>query len=141
MDKREIEKIRREIELVLKEVGERNGMEIKISGGIIYYETSFKCGIEGVKEGAETEIERAFKRNAKYYKMTSGDLGKKFLFRGRTFKILGWKTRNSKYPVVAEEEKSGMKYKFTPEVVSEGLEVAEEISRGGLKKWKERENC
>lgn len=53
-----------------------------------------------------------------------GDLGKEFQTRGETFRITGLKPRSRKYPVLAENVRTGKSYKFPADVVKAALERA-----------------
>lgn len=52
------------------------------------------------------------------------DLGREFMSRGRTFRIIGVAPRSTYYPIIVEELKSGKTFKMSAETVVEGLKRA-----------------
>ena len=52
---------------------------------------------------------------------TEDDLGAVFHSSGDQFKIVGYKSRAKKYPILAERVSDGKRYKFTAAMVQQGL--------------------
>jgi hypothetical protein len=57
----------------------------------------------------------AFKQLAPYYGLQASDFGRTFQMHGKTFKIVGLKSRAHKQPILAETD--GKRYKFAAETV------------------------
>lgn len=65
-----------------------------------------------------------FLKAGRMYGFEPGDLGKEFKSRGETFRITGLKPKSRKYPVLAENVKTGKSYKFPADVVKAALQRA-----------------
>jgi len=62
-----------------------------------------------------------FKRYAMAFGLKPSDLGREFSTFQGTYRICGLKPRSDKYPVLAEDVRTGKTYKFPPEVVKASL--------------------
>lgn len=77
------------------------------------------------EEGNEMSSEgKEFQRRAPWLGLEASDLNREFTSRGRKYRITGLNPRGRKYPILAEEVRTGKKYKFPVEVVKAGLEKA-----------------
>lgn len=73
---------------------------------------------------ALSAMAKDFQNMAPLFGLEPDDLGKEFTRAGKTFRITGLKPRSRKYPVLAENVKTGKTYKFPAETVKEALKRA-----------------
>jgi len=71
-------------------------------------------------KGVDTFPVRHFKESAHLFGLRKEDLGRTFIYQGRTYRIAGLKCRNTKYPILCVDEE-GADYTFTPEMVQSSL--------------------
>ena len=125
MEKSKIESIIKEIEEAAKKIGESHGLEIRTAGGYHYTTNNFRFQIEAAvvnDEGvAETREVEDFKHLAFRFGFQPDDLHKELIIQGRTFRIVGLKPRNFKYPIICEELGTLKQYKLGADQVKEGL--------------------
>ncbi len=132
MSKRTLGKLREKLQAVLNDadLSEFGDMAVSIgqisyTGGEIFPVT---LKVEVAKKGdggiVESRIARDFKNNAGLYGLEPDDLGKTFEQNGETFTIKGLKTRNRKFPIIAENNK-GQSYKFGEQMVKLMLRASE----------------
>lgn len=69
---------------------------------------------------AMTPARRDFERYCGIFGLEPGDLGATFKSRGRTYTIVGLKTRARTYPILAERD-DGQSFKFPADAVLRGL--------------------
>jgi hypothetical protein len=69
---------------------------------------------------ADTREVQDFRLLAKLWGMSENHLGTSFDSRGRTFKVVGARPKNFKYPILAKRA-DGRVFKFKPETVLRGL--------------------
>jgi len=110
--------LRIELEGALATVLEKHGLSAKL-GNMKYGDTHFHCKLE-VNCGSSDDAERdEFTRQAFAYGLTGDDYGKSFTQGGESFRIVAFKPRSPKYPILAEKM-DGKRYKF-PESVLKNL--------------------
>ncbi len=114
MDKDEIRKIRADIDATLKDIGEKHGLAFEV-GRITYDDNGFKTRIEASVTGeiGESKIAIDFRNGCHKHGFAPEDLGRMFKNTNGTFKIVGLKPRNRKYPVIAKRLDTGRTYKFS----------------------------
>jgi len=110
----------------LQPLAKELNLRIIAKGGSIG-ETSVIVRIEVAEEGEDGVIlnreAEDFKALAAVYDLSPDDLGRKFKdSTGKTFQIVGLKSRSSKYPILATS--GGKRYKFPVETVKGYLERA-----------------
>ena len=107
--------IQSDLDKVLKELSEKHGVSIATGGGT-FNELSGKLKVvitAKEENGKKVNIEaEEFKAQAVFFGLKPEDLGREFEFSGRTLKVAGLKTKNSKYPIIVEDAE-GKSYKLT----------------------------
>jgi hypothetical protein len=68
---------------------------------------------DGITQTREAE---AFKTLAGMYGLKADDLGRKFVYNGDTFKLVGISPQSRKYPLLAERCRDGKGMKFTERI-------------------------
>lgn len=111
--------LRTEIDAALAELAAKHGVQIEC-GNASFTSTNatFKLAINTIGDGGEVVTKEAkdFGRYAGLVNNLKAEwLGESFTVRGETFKIIGYKPRSKKYPVLAENAKGV--YKFSTETV------------------------
>ncbi len=115
-----------ECQLALQAVADKFGLELKRKGCrygqmdmpvpfTLQCTTTDKDGNTIDKDGQE------FKDWATIYGLDPSDLGKTFKSGTASYKIVGLKRRNRKYPIVAKNLRNGKTYKFPTSFVKAGL--------------------
>lgn len=117
-----IKEIRAEVDSALHDIGQKHGIAFKING-ISYGSDNFRSTINAVitEHSGDTVYSVEFKNKCWKYGFQKEDLGKEFRSGDNRFKIVGLKTRNRKYPVIAENVQTGKLHKFTALAVKENL--------------------
>lgn len=104
------------IERKLKEIEDEIGVTVEVNNfrlssvNTMLINAAVSVGSEVKME--DTDIGRAFILNAARSGIDKSSLGKVFYERGTGYKIIGWKSGNFKYPVIAERVRDGRTYKF-----------------------------
>ena len=123
MDREKIKKVREVLNKVIKanhKVFEDVGVSAEVAANANYSEIggSFKIEISDIAEDGTvvSKIAEDYKIYAESYGMKKEWLGKEFKSRGKTFTLLGFKTRARKMPIVAADN-TGARYKMTTDAV------------------------
>jgi hypothetical protein len=115
--------MRREIEEALDKVGQRYGVAFQ-GGNIRYTSETFAMKITGATRGKNGEViapeVKDFNRYCGMYGMVPSDLGKTFVSVGYTYKLVGLKPKNHKYPFIGQRE-DGKRFKFDVGTVRRAL--------------------
>lgn len=116
MNRATAKEIGQKIEAALKSIGEELGMQIRAVGGN-YGATAcqIKLEVSELSDGgvAKTPARDAFVQQAHLYGLSPDDLDQVFEANdGTTYRIIGLKPRQRKYPIVAERQPDGKVYKF-----------------------------
>jgi hypothetical protein len=82
---------------------------------------SFRLEISGNDESKSKEIQSANLKISKRYGFPQNIVGMEFSTSDRHYKIIGFKTSNRLYPVLAEDIINGTRYKFSVNSVKEKL--------------------
>lgn len=107
-----VKEVQRQINKAIKEIENKNNVQIKfgsISYNSAYYTTTMKV----------TTTEKSEKVNGVYEKIcnqlgfTQNIIGMQFQGINGVYEIVDIKTRNRKYPVIAESKSNGKMYKYT----------------------------
>jgi len=107
--------IRSEFEKELKVIGNKFGISFNVNT-IRFTEKSMHCKLEGnISDNGSNESFLAieFKEKCHKYGLKSEDLYKTFSSNDKSFKIIGLKVRNRKYPIIAVNILNGKSYKFS----------------------------
>ncbi len=105
-------------------LAERYGLTVSTSGGK-YTTESFTLKVsltlDSPDGSAQNQAELDFRANAYRYGLSPADLGRKFSTGNGTYRIVGAKPRNRKYPIIATAERDGRSYKFPAMTVVNGM--------------------
>lgn len=123
MNKSQIKNIRKDMNAALEKVTEKHGVAFEI-GTIRFDRFGFSVSVKAVKlDGDEStdqeSIDRAkFERDvARSFDVSPDLFHQTFEYGGDSYKIVGYKPRSRKYPIVAENQ-NGTRYKFPKTVIS-----------------------
>lgn len=128
-DRATVRQILAECEEALRPVAEKHGLTLDRKGKTYYQDAlpvMFQLLITKLDEDGNvlTADAKAFQQQAFLYGLEPSDLGREFRSRGDTFRITGLRPRSRKYPILAENVKTGKTYKFHAETVKAGLKAA-----------------
>ena len=119
----DIKVIRKDIEDALVSVSKKHDISFRLNG-IRFTDNSFKVGIEAVKSTTgESVLAVTFKEKCYKYGLKPEHLGRVFISGDNSFKIVGLKPRNRKYPVIAEKLSNGKSFKFSAFLVKDALGI------------------
>jgi hypothetical protein len=116
-----------EVEEVLKPLAEKHGLVLDRKGKSFYRDSvpamfQFLVRVEDEDGNALDSKAQEFKKNATRVGLKADDLGREFQSRGETFKVTGLNLRARKYPVLAENVRTGKVYKFHQDTVKRGFD-------------------
>ena len=114
-NKENLNSIRSKFEKELKVIGNKFGISFNVNT-IRFTEKSMHCKLEGnlSNNGSnESFLAIEFKEKCHKYCLKSEDLYKTFSSNDKSFKIIGLKVRNRKYPIIAVNILNGKSYKFS----------------------------
>jgi len=115
--------LRNELEKELEVVGSKFGISFNVNT-IRFSNKNMHCKLEGnLSDNGSNESFLAieFKEKCHKYGLKPEDLGKTFTSNDKSFKIIGLKVRNRKYPIIVEDIYTGKSYKFTENQVRHGI--------------------
>jgi hypothetical protein len=118
-----IRSVRARVIEALKEVEKELGITIT-DGSARYSETTLSLKLEmGLGVGPEnTASAQMFKQLATRYGLQPEDFGRRFMSQtGELYEITGLKPTRPKYPISATEVATGRAFKFTADVVRNGI--------------------
>jgi len=122
MDRATVRQINQEAEEAMREIAEKYGLVLEPKTA--RYTNSdvvlkFKCLVKETTEDGEVLDTDA--KNLKLYAFRHGlgedAYGKEFVRAGDTYRITGYKPKSRKYPILAENVKTGKTYKFPEHTV------------------------
>jgi hypothetical protein len=141
MDRQKAKQVIEFLQTVLdtnKELFEEDGVAVKIVPGGTIHPTSLVVKIELCDIGEDGEAEdkgaSALKLLAKLNPSVSPPYGFEFIHGGRAYKLVGYVGRRGRFPLVAERQPDGRRFKFGMEHIR-GLWKLEQV-QGGKKKVK-----
>lgn len=119
-----LKNMRKEINQALTALGDKYGVMFEI-GNIRFSDHNFRTQLSVTVSNPNLEIQGAkandFNRYCGIYGLVPSDLGKTFKgLTGETYKLVGLKSKSTKYPFVGERA-DGKKFKFTAEQVRKEL--------------------
>jgi hypothetical protein len=122
-DKRNVEKVQREVMAAVEAVMHKYGVKPNYKGGR-YSPVRFSLNIDLdllAESPSGEEMPASFPRDAMRVGLPAHCYGKVCVVNGRRYKITGIKTRNRKYPVLATLLVDGKQYKLPVSSVRAGL--------------------
>ena len=124
MDKIKTKLIAAEVLHAIKEIGEKHECEIAYKGGS-YDDNAATIKFEFAERAADgmvmTKMATDFQRYAESVGLKPEDLGRTFDRHGETYKIVGFKPRATKMPVIVEKLAGGGRYKLREDDVKRHL--------------------
>jgi hypothetical protein len=121
-DKDNVRELKNDIEGALGVVAAKHDITFTM-GGIRYGVDTVRLTIDGTDNSTPGEniYEKDFLNYCEQYGLSKDDLGATFMSpqSGDLYKITGLKTRNRKYPILAEKVSTGKGFKFSAELVRE----------------------
>ena len=120
-DKNTLSMVRSRFEKLAKEFQEETGIALKM-GNIRYDSNSFTTKLQGYTtvvhgDGEVVSPDKIeWDKNCEYFGFSKQDFGRTFKNLNGTYKIVGIKTRNRKYPIICEKNGKN-RYKMTVEQV------------------------
>ena len=117
-----IKTLREEIDNALKSIAEKHGISLML-GNVRFSDRSFTGKLEARITDTHGEPTMAvdFRTLADTYGLKPENLYRMVTIQGKTYKIVGLKPRNRKYPIIVEEITNGKRYKFSAFVIRESL--------------------
>jgi hypothetical protein len=91
--------------------------------------TSFRLSVEGAKSEDEKALERELAARAEYDWMVTLDATKIVEKNGMSLRLVGYRSRNRKYPFITEDVSNGKRYKLSEENTEEEWASSEQASR------------
>jgi len=126
-DKSNLSEIRKIIDNKLSSIESEYNISLKL-GNIKYSETHFTSNIECslVRDGQVIEkIVSDFKKYANYsFSPFKFSLGFEFDTKLGRHKVIGYKPKNRKYPIIAEHLETGRRYKFATHSINNKYEAS-----------------
>ena len=118
MDKNKMRQVREYLNKILEENPNDLGVNIEVANGSYSFSNGhFKITVADVSQDGTVHTREAedFKTLGSYYGLDPEWLNKTFQYRGVEHKIVGYKSRSKKYPVLVEAE--GKTYKFPVDLI------------------------
>lgn len=124
-----VRKIMDEVRDALEPIAEKYGLVLDRKGSTYRRDAlpvmlQFLIKVTDTDGNVLTAEAKAFQRYAVMFGLKAEDLGREFKNRGETFRITGLKPKSPKFPVLAENVRSGKTFKFPEAVVLAGLQKA-----------------
>lgn len=119
MDSAKVKLVDAEIHAALKAIAAKHGLTVKGGGTINYDANGFRRKIEMREASAITKEAQYFLDLCDIYALKRDDLGKTFVSRGVTYKVIGLLARSRKKPILVEAK--GVVYRMSSITVIEGL--------------------
>lgn len=126
-DRATARRLQRRVDEALFPLAEEFGISITTKGGkfssasLVQRIEFATVGEGGVVNDRDAE---SFKRSAIRYGLEADDLGREFFYSGKTYRVVGLRTKSRKYPVIAENVVDGRKTKFPADAVKSLLAAA-----------------
>jgi hypothetical protein len=128
-DRATVRQILAECEEALRPIAEKHGLTLDRKGRTYHHDAlpvmyQFLVAEKDEDGNVLSAVAKDFVKMASLYGLSSDDLGREFKSGGDTFRVTGLKPRSRKYPILAENVKTGKTYKFPLETVKAGLKRA-----------------
>jgi len=116
-DKPTLTMVRKEIQSSLDDLQKKLGIQLKI-GNMRFDASTFTTKLEASLFGHDPLAEE-WEKYADRFDLDATWIGKKFLYIGKTYTIVGLDTKKRKYPVMTACD--GKKYKFPADIIVERM--------------------
>lgn len=126
MDRAAVKQINAALERAAEEVADQFGLNVKVGGG--RFDPTVGTFQPKVEFSVEGSAEREFAELAPMFGLGPDDHGRLIAWGDRNFRLVGFKPRSPKYPIIAEDEVSGKRYKL-PESAVEAIRSEHESAR------------
>jgi hypothetical protein len=112
--------IHEDIDEHLEIIGKERGITFTL-GGFNYdpYYGNFTVKLDGVMKGGQSREETIYENNAPILKLPK--IRTVFDYKGSKYKIIGYKVRGTKQPILTEQIGTGKKYTFAIHTVKEAV--------------------
>jgi len=104
----------------IQPVAEEFGIQIKAGGGTFTptdYKMRLICAVQNTDGTYETPERADFKLFASLYGLTADDVDMEFIWNREKYKLVGIKSRSTKFPLIGQRIKDGKRFKFGPDIV------------------------
>lgn len=118
-DRPTVHELSKEISAAVAAVCEQYGLTVELAGGRFdpaAYHFGYTARVH--EDHAEDGDRAEFELHAALFGLESSDFGRQFTSRGKNFKLVGFKPRNRKYPVIGLDGAGG-RYKFPSSVLQD----------------------
>lgn len=124
-----VRRIMDECRAALEPIAEKYGLVLDRKGSTYHRDAlpvMLQFMIKDVDEDGNvlTAEAKAFQKYAVMFGLKAEDLGREFMFRGETFRVVGLRPKSPKFPVLAENVRTGKTFKFREADVLAGLQRA-----------------
>lgn len=135
LTKDKLQQFRTAFEEAAKEIHDKTGIEVKL-GSINYSENDFTVKLTGYEGQAPNEEEMyadAWRAYARSLGLEDLEVGSHFVFKGKTYRIIGLMLSSKAYPVVAVRSDNHQQYRFPVSKIKEvcGLNFRDRYTREG----------
>jgi hypothetical protein len=107
-----VENIQQQLKKAIEKVEKDNNVKISF-GNITYNNAYYTTKMKVISKDDSSEVSNVFELICKRLGFTQNIIGMQFKGRNGIFEIVDIKTRNHKYPVIAESKSDGKMYKYT----------------------------
>ena len=114
MNRQLCKSLRVDIENALKSVESKHGVKFSL-GSMRFSDVDINFKVNTVRSGANGEKDK-FEKDAMFTPFAKL-YGRKFTHSFDTWKIVGYSSRSTKYPIIAENESLNKKMKFTSDIL------------------------
>ena len=118
INRESIKKFSQEVNKKVKEIGEKNNLEVFPRGGT-FSSTDFTLRFDFALKGSLRREEKDYDETCEKFSLP--ERGTKFMYGLAEYKIWGWNYRAREYPVIVMKTDTGVKYKYSIEEIKKKL--------------------
>lgn len=118
---------REDVENALEKVAEKHGVTVKC-GGISYSDLDFSMQLKVIKNDSGDGAKNLFERYCTYYGFSKSDYEREFIYAGKHYKLVGFKTNARKNVCKILCLNNGKTYVCDPIMVRNGFEQMTRVS-------------
>lgn len=120
MDRETAKDLRSEMQIALNNVANKHGMVVKLGNGTFTSNQFWlKVTFQDDDEGSGSFEETNFKQYASMFGLKPSDFGRTFTYNGKRYKVVGIKPQARRFPIVAERQPDGRRFKFPSTVIKD----------------------